>query len=310
MTRYRIKTANTMMRLLVLLALLTPISTHAKPDNGYVTANGVKYYYEIHGTHQKNIGQEGEPLLLLHGGLGSTGMFEPDLATLAKNRIVIAVDLQGHGRTELGNRPIRYTDLGDDMAVIVKHLKYNQVDAMGYSMGGAVAFRFAVQHPQMVRRLVLISAGYAQDGFYPEMLPMQAAVGAAMADQMKETPMYKAYVAVAPHPEDFPKLLDRMGELMRTKFDWSEDVKKLKMPVMLIYGDADMFRLEHVVQFYHLLGGGLKDAGWQREHMSQNRLAILPDLTHYEMAISPQLVETALPFLNGEGGLKSLSGKK
>jgi pimeloyl-ACP methyl ester carboxylesterase len=302
MKRYLIKTANTAIRLLILLALITSISTQAKSGNGYITANGVKYYYEIH--------VKGEPLLLLHGGLGSIEMFEPDIKTLAENRTVIAVDLQGHGRTELGNRPIRLTDLGDDMAVILKRLKYDQVDVMGYSMGGAVAFRFAVQHPQMVRRLVLVSVGYAQDGFYPEMLPMQAAVGAAMADQMKESPMYKGYVAVAPHPDDFPKLLDRMGELMRTKYDWSEDVKKLTMPVMLIYGDSDMFRLEHVVQFYHLLGGGLRDAGWQREHMSQNRLAILPGVTHYEMAMSPKLVETALPFLNGETDMKSSNEEK
>jgi pimeloyl-ACP methyl ester carboxylesterase len=271
--------------------LITPIAAQAQSDNGHVAANGVNYYYEIHG--------KGEPLLLLHGGLGSIQMFEPDLNTLAKNRMVIAVELHGHGRTALGERPIRYIDMGDDMAVILKQLKYDQVDVMGYSMGGAVAFRLAVQHPERVRRLVLVSTGYAQDGFYPELLPMQAAVGAAMADQMKESPMYKGYVAIAPHPEDFPKLLDRMGELMRTPYDWSEDVKNLKMPVMLIYGDSDMFRLEHVVQFYHLLGGGLQDAGWQREHMSQNRLAILPDLTHYEMAMSPKLVETALPFLNG-----------
>ncbi|MBI2429791.1 MAG: alpha/beta hydrolase [Ignavibacteriales bacterium] len=296
--------------LLIFLAPITQITSQSKTKSGYVAANGVKYYYEIHGTRQKTGGQEGEPLLLLHGGLGSIEMFEPDITTLSKNRTVIAVDLQGHGRTELGNRPIRYVDLGDDMAVILKHLKYDRVDAMGYSMGGAVAFRFAVQHPQMVRRLVLVSAGFAQDGFYPEMLPMQATVGAAMADQMKESPMYKGYAAVAPHPEDFPKLLDRMGELMRTKFDWSEDVKKLTIPVMLIYGDADMFRLEHVVQFYHLLGGGLKDAGWQRENMSQNRLAILPNLTHYEMAQSPMLVETALPFLNGESGVKISGGQK
>lgn len=117
--------------------------------------------------------------------------------------------------------------------------------------------------------------------------------------------MYKSYVAVAPKPEDFPKLLDRMGELMRTPYDWSEDVKKLTMPVMLIYGDSDMFRPEHMVRFYQLLGGGLKDAGWQRENMARNRLAILPDLTHYEMFMSPQLANTALPFLNGVSGAKS-----
>jgi pimeloyl-ACP methyl ester carboxylesterase len=129
-------------------------------------------------------------------------------------------------------------------------------------------------------------------------LPQQAALGAAMAEQMKETPMYKSYVAIAPHPEEFPKLLDQMGAYMRKPYDWSADVKKLAMPVMLIYGDSDMFRPEHIVKFYQLLGGGLKDAGWQREHMSQNRLAILPNITHYEMGVAPQLVDTALPFLN------------
>jgi len=126
-----------------------------------------------------------------------------------------------------------------------------------------------------------------------------------MADQMKETPMFKSYVAVAPKPADFPKLLDRMGEWMRTSYNWAEDVKTLKMPVMLIYGDSDMFRLEHAVEFYHLLGGGLKDAGWQRENMSKNRLAILPDVTHYEMALAPAMVHTALPFLDGKSGAKS-----
>src|SRR5436853_7771149 len=121
-----------------------------------------------------------------------------------------------------------------------------------------------------------------------------------MAAQMKETPMYKSYVAIAPRPEEFPKLLDQMGAYMRKSYDWSADVAKLTMPVMLIYGDSDMIRLEHAVKFYQLLGGGLKDAGWQREHMSQNRLAILPNLTHYELGIAPQLIDAALPFLNGE----------
>jgi len=195
--------------------------------------------------------------------------------------------------------------MGDDMAVILNELGYEDVDVLGYSLGGGVAFRFAVQHPQMVRRLALVSAGYAQDGFYPEMLAQQAAVGAPMAEFMKETPMYQSYIAVAPKPEEFPKLLDQMGEFMRTPYDWSEEVKKLEMPVMLVYGDSDMFRPEHIVKFYQLLGGGLRDAGWQREHMSQNRLAILPDLTHYEIFLSPRLAETVLPFLNGKSGIGS-----
>jgi pimeloyl-ACP methyl ester carboxylesterase len=273
--------------------------TDVTVQSGYVAANGLNNYYEIHG--------DGEPLLLLHGGLGHIGMFEPGLPQLARERRVIAVDLHGHGRTALGERPISLLDMGDDMAVIVRELGYEQVDVLGYSLGGGVALRFAVQHPEMVRRLALVSAGFAQEGFYPEMLPQQAAVGASMAEFMKDTPMYKSYVAVAPNPEEFPKLLDRMGEWMRTPYNWSEDVKKLEMPVMLVYGDSDMFRPEHIVQFYQLLGGGLRDAGWQREHMSQNRLAILPDVTHYEMSLSPTLPETVLPFLNGKSWAGSLA---
>lgn len=92
---------------------------------------------------------------------------------------------------------------------------------------------------------------------------------------------------------------------MRNPYDWSQDVKKLTMPVMLVYGDSDMYRPEHIVKFYQLLGGGLKDAGWMREHMSKNRLAILPDLTHYEIFSAPSLATTVLPFLNGDSGSKS-----
>jgi pimeloyl-ACP methyl ester carboxylesterase len=265
--------------------------------SGYVEANGVNYFYQIYGA--------GEPLLLLHGGLGSTDMFAPILPILAEGRQVIGVDLQGHGRSALGDRPISLIDMGDDMAAILTALGYDKVDALGYSMGAGVAFRLAVQHPETVRRLALVSAGFSQDGFYPEMLPMQAQVSAAMADAMKETPMYRSYVAVAPKPEDFPKLLDRMGALMRTPYNWAEDVKSLKMPVMLVYGDSDMYRPEHIVEFYHLLGGGLRDAGWMREHMSQNRLAILPGLTHYDIFLSPALAHTVRPFLDGQSDARS-----
>ncbi len=222
------------------------------------------HYFEIRG--------QGEPLLLLHGGLG--------------------------------NRKIVCQEIGDDLAKLLAALGYRQVDVMGYSFGGAIALRLAIQHPDQVRRLVLVSAGFAQDGFFPELLPMQAAVGAAMAEQMKGTPMHESYMTLAPDPAEFPKLLDAMGEWMRTPYNWADEVRTLKGPVLLVYGDSDMFRPAHIVEFYHLLGGGLKDAGWQREHMSQNRLAILPDVTHYEMAAAPALVPAVLPFLNGKTGPK------
>ena len=265
--------------------------------SGYAAVNGLNYYYEIRG--------KGEPLLLLHGGLFSIDMFGPNLAILSANREVIAVNLQGHGRSTLGDRPMSPIDMGDDMAVIVKQLGYRQIDALGYSLGGGVALRLAIQHPDVVRRLALLSTPFAQDGFFPEMLPQQAAVGAAMVPMMKDTPIYQSYMAQAPHPEDFPRLLDRMGEYMRQSYNWAADVKTLKMPVMLVYGDSDMFRPEHIVEFYHLLGGGLKDAGWMRENLSQNRLAILPNRTHYDVFFAPELTAAALPFLDGETKVKS-----
>ena len=254
------------------------------------TINGIDYYYEIHGS--------GQPLLLLHGGLGSIEMFEPDISKLSASHQVIAVELQGHGRTTLGDRAISLIDIADDMAAILRTLGIAKADVMGYSLGGGVAFRIAVQHPQLVRRLVLVSTPFAQEGFYPEMLPMQAALGAAMAEGMKDAPMYTSYAKLSPHPERFPELLDRMGAYMRQPYNWADDVVRVSAPTLLVYGDSDMFRLEHVVEFYKLLGGGQRDAGWMREHMAQNRLAILPNVTHYEMAASPQLVPTALAFLD------------
>jgi pimeloyl-ACP methyl ester carboxylesterase len=287
-----------LMAMIIIPGLTTAQANTSTPrKKGYVAANGVNYYYEIHG--------RGEPMLLLHGGLGSIDMFGPVLPTFAKERQVIAIDLHGHGRTGLGERKIDLIDIGNDLAVVVRELGYRQVDALGYSFGSGAAFRLAVQHPALVRRLVLVSGCYTPDCFHPEMRPMQAQVGAAMADAMKETPMYQSYVKVAPRPGDFPRLLDHMGALMREHYDWSEDAKALRMPVMLVYGDADMYQPEYVVKFYKLLGGGLKDAGWMREHMSQNRLAILPDLTHYEMFMSPLLATISLPFLNGKSNAPS-----
>ncbi len=196
------------------------------------------------------------------------------------------------------------------MAVVLTKLGYEQVDVLGYSMGGGVAFQLAVQHPETVRRLVLVSAGFAQDGFYPEMLPMQAQVGAAMADSMKDTPMYKSYVAVAPKPDDFPRLLDTMGDWMRKPYDWSADVAKLTMPVMLVFGDSDMYRPEHVVKFYQLLGGGLQDAGWMREHHVAEPPGdpARPDALRHLLLAQAGLHAT-LPFLDGVKGSKSWDGQ-
>jgi pimeloyl-ACP methyl ester carboxylesterase len=280
---------------LILAAALPAFA--AAPKTGYVKAHGIDYYYEIAGN--------GEALLLLHGGLGSIDMFRPVLPALTAHRTVIGVDLQGHGRTLLGTRAIDLRALGRDMAVVLKDLGFKQVDVLGYSFGGGVGFQLAAQHPELVRRLAIVSAGFADDGFYPGIREQQKQLTADAAQYMKETPMYQGYAAVAPRIDDFPRLLQAMGDLMRKPYNFAEDTKKLTMPTMLVFGDGDMYRPEHVVEFYKLLGGGLQDAGWQRENMPKNRLAIIPDATHYDIFFSPQLVPTVLPFLDGRSGAKS-----
>lgn len=269
----------------------------AKPTVGRALINGVNYYYEIHGT--------GEPLFMLHGGLGSSSMFHPYLAEYTKTRKVILVDLQGHGHTPLGERPFALTSMGDDMAALATKLGFDQVDVFGYSFGGGVAMRFAMQHPTRVKRLVLLSAGFASDAFYPAMREQQKMVSAEMAPMMKDTPMHTTYMAEAPDVKEFPRLLQVMGDLMRSEYSYAADVPRLTMPVLLIFGDADMYRPEHVVEFYKLLGGGKQDAGWARETISKNRLAIIPDLTHYDIFTSPRVSENVRLFLDGKTDAKT-----
>src|SRR5689334_9633748 len=164
----------------------------------YAEVNGINLYYETHGT--------GRPLVLLHGGLMSGEMFGPILPTLADHHQVIAVDLQGHGRTADIDRPIDMRLMADDIAALIDHLGLDQPDVVGYSLGGGVAFHTAVRHPDKVRRLVMASAGIRRDATYPDILAQQGQVGAAAAEFMKDTPMYQLYQRVAPRPEDFPRL--------------------------------------------------------------------------------------------------------
>jgi pimeloyl-ACP methyl ester carboxylesterase len=288
---------STLIRAFVMAATLGALLAHvpqaatAADKSGHVKANGIRYYYEING--------KGEPLLLLHGGLGSTSMFAPILPRLIEHRQVIAIDLHGHGRTELGSRKIDLVDIGNDVATVLGQLGYEQVDVLGYSFGGGVGFRLAVQHPSLVRRIAIVSAGFSDAGFFDDIRQQQNGLTSEAAPMMKETPMYQSYVAVAPKPEDFPRLLQAMGDLMRGHYDYSADVRKLAAHTMIVFGDGDMYKPEHIVEFYRLLGGGLRDAGWGRENLAKNRLAIIPDQTHYDIFFSKKLVDTTLPFLDG-----------
>jgi pimeloyl-ACP methyl ester carboxylesterase len=264
--------------------------TTAGLKTGYAPVNGLNLYYEIHGT--------GKPLILLHGGLGATEMFDEVMPALSKDRQVIAVDLQAHGRTGDIDRPLSYDAMADDIAALIKHLGIEKADVMGYSVGGGVALRTAVRHPEVVRKLVLVSTAFRRDGWYPDVLAGMAQMGEGAAEAMKQTPMYQLYARVAPKPADWPVLLTKLGEMLRKDYDWSNDVATIKVPTLLVFGDADAVRTAHAVQFFELLGGGKKDGGWDGSGMSNARLAVLPGLTHYSIFSSPALPASVTPFLD------------
>ncbi|MFN8440800.1 MAG: alpha/beta fold hydrolase [Caldilineaceae bacterium] len=267
----------------------------AKASKGnYAEVNGLKFYYEIHGPKSSTQ----TPLVLLHGGLGLIEMMSSVLDVFLQDRQVIGVDLQGHGRTADVDRPMRYETMGDDIAALIRHLGIAKADVMGYSLGGGVALRTAIQHSDLVRRLLLVSAPFKRNGWFPEVLAGMDQLSAASAEFMRESPMYQSYVSVAPKPENFPVLVEKTGDLLRQPYDWSNEVKALPMPVMLVFADADSIPPSHAAEFFGLLGGGQRDADWDRSGMTQHRLAILPGQTHYDVFASPFLPTLVQTFLD------------
>jgi pimeloyl-ACP methyl ester carboxylesterase len=256
----------------------------------YANVNGLKMYYEIHG--------KGHPLVLLHGGLGVIGMFAQLLPALAENRQVIGVELQGHGHTADINRPLSFEQMADDVAALIKHLGLENTDILGYSLGGGVALQTTIRHPEVVRKLVVVSAPCKSDGWYTEIRTGMRSMNADAAKAWVGSPMHQAYVSVAPKPEDWPALAAKLGQLLGQDYDWSAAVSALKTPTMIMVGDADSVRTAHAVEFFELLGGGKADAGWDGSGMSNARLAILPGTTHYNIFFSPMLASTVTPFLD------------
>ena len=271
--------------------MTTDRTTQAKGPGQYAEVNGINLYYESHGS--------GRPLILLHGGLGSGEMFGPVLPLLAERHQVVVADLQGHGRTADIDRPLDVRLMAGDIAALIDHLGLAQPDVVGYSLGGGVALQTAARYPAKVRRLVLVSANLRPDAIYPEMRVQQGQVNAAAAEFMKETPMYQLYQRVAPRPEDFPRLLTKIGEAMAQDFDFTEEVRGLQMPALVVAADADMAPPSHYVEVFKLLGGGLRDGGWMGEGRPNggHALAILPGLTHYNIGNSPLLAAATLAFL-------------
>ncbi len=234
----------------------------------YAQVNGLNMYYEIHGT--------GQPLVLLHGANMTIGLMGEVVLALAETRQVIAVELQGHGHTADIDRPITYEGMADDTAALLRHLGIDGADVFGFSMGGGVALQVAIRHPELVRKLVIASASYTSDGMHPELLEM---IPTLTPEVFAGSPIEEAYLRSAPNPDDFPTLVAKMKRLDTEPFAWSpEDIRRIAAPTLLIIGDSDAIRLEHAVELFRLLGGGVMGdlAG-----LPKSQLAVLPGTTHF-----------------------------
>lgn len=268
--------------------MLTPVTS------GYAPVNGVEIYYEVYG--------EGEPLILIHGGFGSTGMFAPIMPALASGRQVIAMDMQAHGRTGPLGRPMTFENMAADVAGLIHFLGFEKADVMGYSMGGGVALRTAIDHPEVVDRLVLVSTAFAYRNLhdYNQQGTAQIAndpVGAA--ESLKQTPMYQAWLPIARDPGLWPAMVAEVGSLVAKDYDWSAEVPKVTAPTLVVVGDWDAIRISAATRLFEMLGGGKQDAMWDRSGVGKSRFAVLPNTTHYEMFLSAALAPVVTSFLDG-----------
>lgn len=257
-------------------------------SSAYAEVNGITLYHEIYGA--------GAPLVLIHGGLTTIGEMQGWVQPLAQTRQVIAVEMQGHGRTADTDRPMTLETMGDDIAALLDSLTIPQADVVGHSFGGASALRAAIQHPDRVRRLVVISSPYARSGWYPEAQEGMSQVGAAMAETMMQTPT-GTLSRHWPEPQRFGQFLDKMGTMLGTDYDWSAAVAQLPMPVLLVFTDNDSIAQQHIADFFALLGGGLKEPGWQNTQLSTSRLAIVPGYSHYNFITSLEVPQIIAKFL-------------
>lgn len=253
--------------------------------------NGIELGYQILG--------DGAPLVLLHGGYGSAEMFGSNIQLLAADHQVIAVDLQSHGRSPATDRPMRFETMADDVAALIDDRGLERAAIMGFSLGGAVGLRVAIQHPEIVERVALVSTVFKRSGWYPEMRAQMDAMGPATAGHLRQTPLYTTYEQIAPNIDGWPVLVRQVSEVVKVDYDWSAEIPGLPMPVMLVVGDADGLPPSHAVEFFSLLGGGQRDASWDRSGMTHHRLAILPGATHYDISVLPALATTVTPFLAG-----------
>lgn len=272
---------------IILTALLsTALPAHAqKATTGYAPVNGVRMYYEIHGRGT------GEPLVLLHGSFMTiSNNWTGWIGQLSKTRKVIAVEMQGHGRTADINRDFSFENLADDIAALLDHLKIRQVDLLGYSMGGSVAMQVAIRHPEKVRKAVIISSVFRHDGWVKEALDMFPQL---TADMLKGSPIEVEYKKLSATPSEFPNFVRRVIAMDLKPYDFGADkIKATRAPFFFIHGDADGVRLDHIAEMFRLKGDEI--FGDMRPR-SESRLAVLPNTTHVTLMQKPNVI---VPMIN------------
>lgn len=239
---------------------------------GYAPVNGLQMYYELHGAPR----DDAPPLVLIHGAFSGIGTsFGPLLPGLSRTRQVIGVELQGHARTADIDRPLRSALLADDIAALLDHLGFVQADILGYSLGSDVALHIVLKYPARVRKQVLVSASYKLAGLHPGLLE---GMDQLQPEMLHGSPFHDEYMALAPYPDAFPALVDKVKDFDRTLEDFPADaIRGIQAPTLLVVGDADIVQPEHAVEMFRLLGGGVMGdiAG-----LPNARLAILPGTTH------------------------------
>jgi pimeloyl-ACP methyl ester carboxylesterase len=242
--------------------------TTTEAQTGYAPVNGLEMYYKVHGT--------GRPLVLLHGNLSAINVdFGRILPSFAKSRQVVAVEQQAHGHTADIDRPLSIRLWAEDTVALLRHLGIEQADLFGYSSGSAVAMQIAIEHPELVGKLVIASASYRLDGLHPGLLD---GIQQLQPEHLAGTPFQEEYARIAPNPDDWPTLISKIKQMDADLPEWSpEDIQAIKAPTLLIIGDSDIVRPEHAVEMFRLPGGGVVGdiAGLPR-----SRLAVLPGTTH------------------------------
>lgn len=272
--------------LLSVLASTAMSATAQRPTSGYAPVNGLRMYYEVHGNGS------GEPLVLLHGSyMTITNNWTGWIAELSKTRRVVAVEMQGHGRTADISREFSYEALADDVAALLDHLRITRADLLGYSMGGGVAMQVAIRHPEKVRKLVSISAVFRHDGWVKEALDMFPQL---TADMLKGSPIETEYKKLSPTPNEFPSFVKRVIAMDLKPYDFGADkLKATRAPFLFIHGDADGVRLDHIAEMFRLKGDEI--FGDMRPR-SESRLAVLPNTTHVTLM---EKGDTIIPMVNG-----------